>query len=320
MIAWAPCSDEPAARRRRQHVTHPYHELMPEQRLPIIGSSGDPAPIETVLGGALRAAGLTVVMERWEPRPHQLGEAIGRLRSREYLGAVVIAPHKERAASLVGGLSEDAKVSGALNLVVRGDARLSGHNTDVDGIRAGLAAILPKVRGKWPRTAVVLGAGGGARAAVSVLIGSGFQHIAVFNRHLHKAEALVGDLAKVARHMELRARPWHETILEAELGRAGLVIDASGLGADEAAVAVPPEALPERLYVLDLALHRASTPLMREAQARGATVANGQVSFLAAQAASFRLLTGADAPAAVLRSALDTALGLPQGETAVVGD
>jgi shikimate dehydrogenase len=190
----------------------------------------------------------------------------------------------------------------------------------MDGIRAGLAAILPRVHGKWPRVAVVLGAGGGARAAVAVLIGSSFQHVAVFNRHLHKAEALVGHFARSARHMELRARPWHETILEAEVSRAGLVIDASGMGADAAASSISPEALPDGLFVLDLALHHAETPLMREAKARGGTVANGQVSFLAAQAAAFRLWTATEPPADILREALSSALEATDREVAVAGD
>ncbi len=293
---------------------------MPEQRLPIIGATEAPPAIEPVLRAAFEASGRSVSLEHWEIHPHKLAEALTTLRGRGYLGAVVSAPHKERAATLCSTLSEDAKASGAVSIIVRDGQRLRGHNTDVDGIRAGLTAILPRVQGKWPRGALVLGAGGGARAAVTVLISAGFHHVAVFNRHLHKAESLVADFAKVARHMELRARPWHESILEAELARVGLVIDASGLGADEAASAVPPEALPDKLYVLDLALHRGQTVLMREAKARGATVANGQASFLTAQAVSLRLWTGEDASVDTLRAALATALGDPETESAVVGD
>jgi shikimate dehydrogenase len=323
MIAWGYSPAVPAARRKscpEHHQNGPPKPDMPEQRLPIIGTGSQTTPTEAVLRAGLDAAGLDVLVEHWEPRPHLLAEAIVRLRGREYLGALVIAPHKERAAALLGSLSDDARLSGAVNVIVREGGRLRGRNTDMDGIRAGLAAILPRVQGRWPRVAVVLGAGGGARAAVAVLIGSGFQHVAVFNRHLHKAEALVAHFARGARHMELRARPWHETILEAEVSRAGLVIDASGLGADEAASSISPEALPDGLFVLDLALHRAATPLMREAKTRGATVANGQVSFLAAQVAAFRLWTGKEPPTDVLREALSSVLGSANLEVAVTGD
>ncbi len=293
---------------------------MPERRLPIIGSNNDPSLIEAVLRSSLDSAGLEVTVERWTPRPHLLGEALTRLRDPAHVGALVVSPHKERAATLVTTLSDDARVSGAVNVIVQDGSRLRGHNTDVDGIRAGLVAVLPRVQGRWPRNAVVLGAGGGARAAVTVLISSGFQHVAVFNRHLHKAEALVAHFARSAKHMELRARPWHETILEAEVSRAGLVVDASGLGADEAASALPPDALPEGLFVLDLALHQASTPLMIEASARGGTVANGQASFAVAQQVAFRFCFGVEPPVEVIRAALGSALGSPDGEVAVAGN
>ena len=67
--------------------------------------------------------------------------------------------------------------------------------------------------------AVVLGAGGGARAVVYGLITEGFQRIIVFNRHLHRAEGLVKHFGRSAAHMELRAMPWHESIIESELAK-----------------------------------------------------------------------------------------------------
>jgi len=118
----------------------------------------------------------------------------------------------------------------------------------------------------------------------------------------------------------MRAMPWHETILEAELGRAKLVVNASGVGVEEGSSPLPAGLLPADVYLLDLVLNHASTPLMREAAERGATVANGQGSFLASSAATFRLLTGIDAPAEVMRAALATELGLPDEGIAVVGD
>jgi shikimate dehydrogenase len=287
---------------------------MPEQRLPIIGSTTEPGLPEVVLVAGLTALGVEVEVERWTPRPHLLGESISKLRAKSYLGALIVAPHKEKASGLTNGLSDDARVSGAVNVIARDGARLRGHNTDVDGIRAGLASILPRIQGKWPRNAVVLGAGGGARAAVTVLIGSGFQRVAVFNRHLHKAEALVAHFSRSARHMELRARPWHETILEAEVSRAGLVIDASGLGADEAASALSPEALPDDLYVLDLALQE-STGLMRDARIRGGKAANGQLSLVTAMGTALRIWTGSEPPADALRSALASALEQDRGDS-----
>jgi shikimate dehydrogenase len=292
----------------------------PVQRLPVIGQTVTSSAFEAVQRAAIEAAGLALEIERWERRPHQLAGAIEQLHAEEFAGALVVAPHKEKAAGLVDALSEDARHTGAVNLIVPDGTRLRGHNTDVDGLRAGLAALLPAAQASWPRQAVVLGAGGGARAAVSVLLGSGFQRIVVFNRHLYRAEGLVAHFARSARQVDLRALPWHETVLEAELGRTGLLVNSSGVGVDEGATPIPAELLPDGLIVLDLVLNHEVTPLMREVQQRGGTVANGQGTFLASSAETFTLLTRRDAPADVMRAALAAELGLPEETIAVVGD
>jgi shikimate dehydrogenase len=294
---------------------------MPATRLPIIGFPLHPTPHQAVLRAALAAVGSSIEPEAWERRPHQLADALRELKAGdEFAGALVASPHKEKAPPLSDALSDDARISGAVNLFVRADGRLRGHNTDADGIRRGLESILPKVKGTWPRNAVVLGAGGGARAVVAVLIGSNFQHIAVLNRHLHKAEALVSHFARSARHLELRARPWHDAIIEAELARAELLVNASGIGVDEGESPIRPELLPAERRVLDLVLAPGSTPLMDAARERGGTVTNGQTAFLAATAATVRLLTGATPPMDAMRSALAAELGVPEEGLAVVGD
>jgi len=294
---------------------------MPANRLPIIGDSSSPAALQGVLRAALTSVGSAIELEPWERRPHQLAEALKEIRADEsFAGAIIASPHKEKAPPLSDALSDDARISGAVNVFVRADGRLRGHNTDADGIRAGLESILPKVKGKWPRNAVLLGAGGAARAAVAVLIGAGFQHVAVLNRHLHRAEALVAHFARTAKHMELRARPWHEAIIEAELARAELLINASGLGVEAGDSAVPADLIPDGRYVLDLVLQHAATPLMVAATERGGSAANGQGAFVAGTAATVRLLTGEKPPADALKQALAAELGVPEEGLAVVGD
>jgi shikimate dehydrogenase len=293
---------------------------MPPTRLPIIGQPLAHSALEGVVRSALAEAGSPIQIEPWERRAHQLADALREVRAGdEFAGALIAAPHKEKAPPLSDWLSDDARVSGAVNVFVRTDGRLRGYNSDADGIRAGLASILPRVKGKWPRNAVVLGAGGGARAVVAVLIGSGFQHVAVLNRHLHRAEALVAHFSRSARHLELRARPWHDAIIEAELARAELLVNASGIGAAGESP-IPPDLLPPDRYVLDLVLNRTTTPLMDEAQARGGTVTNGQAAFLASTAATVKLLTGTAPAQDALRAALAQELGLPEEAIAVLGD
>jgi shikimate dehydrogenase len=294
---------------------------MPAIRLPIIGHPLAASPQEAVVRAGLQAVGSAAEIERWERRPHQLAEALKEVRAGEdFAGALIASPHKEKAPPLSDALSDDARVSGAVNVFVRVEGRLRGHNTDADGIRIGLESILPKVKGKWPRNAVVLGAGGGARAVVAVLIGSGLQHVAVFNRHLHRAEAMVAHFSRAARHMELRARPWHDATIEAELSRAELLVNASGIGIESGESPIPAELIPEGRYVLDLVLHHATTPLMAAAKERGGTVANGQGALLSGCGQTVRLLTGSTPPTEPLKAALAAELGVPEEGLAVVGD
>jgi shikimate dehydrogenase len=291
---------------------------MPPTLLPIIGFPLSDTLLEGVLRRALVSIGSPIEIERWERRPHQLGAALAEVRAGEqFAGALIAPPHKEKAPPLSDWLSDDARLSGAVSLFVRVERRLRGHNTDADGVRAGLAAILPRVQGKWPRNAVVLGAGGGARAVVAVLIGSGFQHVAVLNRHLHRAEALVTHFARSTRHMELRARPWHDAIIEAELARAELLINASGLGVGDEDSAIPTELIPTDRYLLDLAPGPGTTPLIDAVVANGGTAANGHAAFVASMASIIELLTGAAPSDEALRGALADELGVSLGELSV---
>jgi shikimate dehydrogenase len=321
MIAWAPWSDP--LRSLEEHAPPnltPHQFELPVQRLPVIGQSFAHSAFEVVQQAAITAAGLPIGIERWEKRPHLLPDVIAQLRRDEFAGALVEAPHKEKVSPLVDSLSGDARLTGAVNVIVRDGDRLIGHNTDVDGVRAGLGALTDEPEPAWPRDAMVLGAGGGARAVVAVLIGAGAERIAVFNRHLHRAEALVAHFARHARQADIRARPWHETFMEAELGHVRLLVNTSGIGVEAGASPIPAPLLSDGLLVLDLVLNHEATPLMRHARDRGGRVANGQVSFLASSAATFKLVTGHDAPAEVMRQALAGELGLAVEHVAVVGD
>lgn len=290
------------------------------KRLALIGQPLRHSAAAAVQEAALSAEGIEIAIEPMERRPVELPAAVEALRGEDYVGGMIAAPHKERAVPLIDTLSEDARATGAVNTIVRDGRKLHGHNTDVPGVRAGLTAILPPVAGRWPKQAVVLGAGAAARAVVAVLISSGFVRIAVFNRHLHRAEALVSHFRRMARHMDLRAMPWHETIVESELARAKLLVNATVIGLEEGESPLAPDTLAHELYVLDLVLNHPRTPLMEQAEAHGGTVANGQATFLASSAASFRLWTGRDAPMDAMRAALAGELGILEEAITVAGD
>ena len=262
-------------------------------------------PVAHSLSGAMQQAafdalGIDATYETWDRPLIELADAVAELRTDAFLGANVTIPHKERVVPMVDRLTDEAHVTGAVNTITREGKRLIGHNTDVPGFKIALDRLVGKQ--KMPRQAVVLGAGGGARAVVYGLITEGFQRIVVFNRHLHRAEGLVKHFGRSAAHMELRAMPWHDSIIESELAKTRILVNATAIGltTDESPIAA--EALHGDLLVLDLIYAR--TRLLRDAAAAGATVADGELMLLHQGAAAFTLWTGQAAPLEVMQAKL----------------
>jgi shikimate dehydrogenase len=280
-------------------------------------------PVSHSLSGAMQQAafdslGIDATYELWDRTPMALAETIAELRGDDFLGANVTIPHKERVVPLVDKHTEEAGATGAVNTITREGKRLVGHNTDVPGFRVALDSLVGKQ--KMPRTAVVLGAGGGARAVVHGLITEGFQRVIVFNRHLHRGEGLVKHFGRTAAHMELRAMPWHESIIEAELAKAKVLINATSIGLTADVSPIPASTLHGELLVLDLIY--SNTRLLQDAAAAGCATADGELMLLHQGAAAFTLWTGVPAPLDLMQAklaearagGLRSAEGEPTGE------
>ena len=266
-------------------------------------------PVAQSLSGALQQAAFDEVGidARYEPLDVpliNLSDTIEELRGDDYLGANITVPHKERVVPMVDRLTEEAQATGAVDTITREASRLIGHNTDVIGFRAALDALIG--RQKMPKAAVIIGAGGGARAAVYALITAGFQRVVVFNRHLHRAEGLIKHFGRSASHMELRAMPWHESVIEAELAKTKVLINASHVANAETQSPIPAELLAPDLLVLDLMYVPADTQLLRDARSAGASeTMNGDTALIHQTAAAFSLWTGRDVNLDFLEQKLD---------------
>jgi shikimate dehydrogenase len=280
-------------------------------------------PVAHSLSGAMQqaafdSAGIDATYELWDRAPIVLADAIDEVRGDDFLGANVTIPHKERVVPMIDKLTEEAQATGAVNTLTREGRRLVGHNTDVPGFVAALDKLVG--RQKMPRAAVVLGAGGGARAVVYGLIRAGFQRIIVFNRHLHRAEGMVKFFARSAAHMDLKAMPWHESIIESELAKTKVLINATSIGLASDVSPVPAEVVTADLLVLDLIYNR--TRLLRDAEAAGAATQDGETMLLHQGAAAFALWTGQPAPLDVMSQALAEARagGVRSAEGEPAGD
>jgi shikimate dehydrogenase len=205
-------------------------------------------------------------------RPEQLAEALRALPMLGFRGCNLTLPHKQMALSIVDRVEPLAHRIGAMNtVIVMPDGTLEGRNTDVFGFRENLRERAPD----WTPTAgpaVVLGAGGAARAVVAALIEARVEEIRIANRTPARAEQLADDLAAPATRMTIRA--WGER--DAALRDAGILINTTSLGmAGEPVLKLDLSQLPPTAVVVDIVYVPLETALLVNARQRGHRVIDG---------------------------------------------
>jgi shikimate dehydrogenase len=276
----------------------------------VVGVIGDPIShtrSPAMHNAAFRALGLDWVYLPFRVAAGDVAAAIEGARALGLRGLNVTVPHKEAVLPHLDRLSERARACRAVNtIVVHDDGTLSGDNTDVPGLeRALLEAGLPRRAGD---VAVLLGAGGSARAAVLAL-GARARTVVIAARRPERARALARELRR-ATSAELRAidladlapgRAAGRILLE----RAAVVANATSLGMHgEPFVPLDVAATPGRCLFYDLVYTRKRTPFLAPAARLRRPVANGLGMLLHQGAAAFTAWTGKRAPVEVMRRAL----------------
>ena len=266
----------------------------------ILGWPLDHSLSPTIHNAAFRSLGLDWVYLAWPVAPGDLAAAVGGLRALGAEGANVTMPHKESVMEHVDDVSGDARRIGAVNTIQRVGGALIGHNTDVDGFRSFLVDdVGAEIAG---RSAVVLGAGGAARAVVCALDELDAATIRIAARR-QDAGAAVAPLA-VRQHAEVI--DW-EAAPEAATA-ADVVVNATPLGMTGERV-LDGVTWRSGQVVCDLVYRPPTTPLMESARSAGAE-AHGGLGMLIHQAAlSFRIWTGKDPSLAAMSAAAIRALG-----------
>lgn len=220
-------------------------------------------------GHWLAEHGIDGSYERIDVAPDAFEAFLRALPGSGFAGGNVTIPHKEAAFRLADALTERAQAIGAVNTLVVEDGRVVGDNTDGIGFIAHLDRSLGE---DWPertgRQAVVLGAGGAARAVVAGLIGRGLT-VAIANRSPERAEALA---ALDPEHAS--ALPWND--VPAALAETGLLVNTTSLGmAGHPPLEIDLANLPARAAVADIVYVPLETPLLAAARARGLAAVDG---------------------------------------------
>jgi shikimate dehydrogenase len=220
-------------------------------------------------------------------------EAIQGIRALNIRGVNITFPYKEKVIEFLDEVEESARRIGAVNTIVNNKGILTGYNTDVIGFKKSL-----QEDGKFTvkgEKAVILGAGGAARAVVYALLEEGIEEISIFNRTLEKAEKIKQTLSPFPPKSRINIFPLEEERLKGKIEESRLLVNTTSLG-------MPPQVdntpLPDEklfhpnLLVYDLIYHPARTLFLRQAERTGAKIINGLPMLVYQGIESFYLWTG----------------------------
>jgi shikimate dehydrogenase len=262
-------------------------------RLGVLGWPVAHSRSPSMQNAALQAAGLG---DSWHyqllPVPPELfTETVRALPAAGFRGVNVTIPHKQAALALATETSTRAAAIGAANtLLFKEDGQIWADNTDAPALIDALSQRLDP-RGA---SALVLGAGGSARAAVWALADAGTSDIRVWNRTHERAAELALDFGVRAVSQPLSA--------------ADILVNCTSVGLhhDDELEALLPSAhqLDRHLAVVDFVYRDGGTPLTRAAHASGVPTIDGLELLIGQGAISFELFTGAAAPVEAMRNAL----------------
>ncbi len=265
---------------------------------------------------ALDELGLDASYTALPTPPGSEGDRFQDVRAGRLAGLNVTIPHKLAAFRAMDGLTPAAERTGAVNTVIRDGTHLRGDNTDLYGF----AEALRRFGGfdAAGAAAVVLGAGGAARAALHALLDSSARRVVVANRTAARAHELVQDIEPRG-PTALLAYGLADGRLRDDLAAAQLLVNTTSVGMAggpaPAASPAPPAWLHAHLFVFDIVYRPALTPLLAAAQTCGARTLGGLEMLVMQGAASLEQWTGRPAPARTMLAAARAALDADQPET-----
>lgn len=215
----------------------------------------------------LHKLGIEGSYERVDVPPEEVAAFFARFREEGWIGGNVTVPNKTAVIPFLNRIDVDAKAMGAVNAISWSGDDLVGGNTDAIGFIANIDERAPG----WDRggrKAVVLGAGGAARAATYGLIGRGFE-VALCNRTVPKAEALVAHFGAGVSAHGLEER-------DALLAECDLLVNATSLGmVNQPALAIDLAPLKREATVYDVIYVPLETALLRNAREQGHRTVDG---------------------------------------------
>jgi shikimate dehydrogenase len=277
----------------------------------LVGAFGDPIaenPTGLMQEAAFQALGLQWRYLLIEVHKGDLEAALNGIRAMNFRGINLTIPHKVEVLKYLDQVSEDARLMGAVNTVRREGNKLIGENTDGKGFLRSLredAGVDPA-----GKRIVVLGAGGAARAVTVELALAGAAHITLVNRTAGRGQTLV-ELLNEKTPVSADFVLWDRTY--ALPSATHVLVNATSIGLFPNVDQKPDiayDTITDAMTICDVIPNPPHTPLLKEAEARGARTLDGLGMLVYQGAIAFKMWTGRDAPLAAMRQALAQAFGL----------
>jgi shikimate dehydrogenase len=258
---------------------------------------------------AFRARGLDANYVCFSVHPDDVGDAVRGLKALGVRGANVTVPHKEAVMRWLDDVTPEARAIGAVNTIVREIDRLVGYNTDAGGLTRSLDEADVELENA---RAVVLGAGGAARATIVGLAARGVRNIVVAARRPEQAALLTKELAPVCGASQLDVSDLSREALAKHFRDATLLVQttsatlAGSRDATDFAAQLALDALPGDATVVDLVYKPRETTVLARAKERGLKTVDGLGMLLHQGALAFELWTHMPAPVELMRQVLES--------------
>ena len=251
---------------------------------------------------------LPVTYHAWPTHPDSLESAVIKLRGDAYLGANVTVPHKEAVGAYLDVIDSWARSVGAVNTILNERGTLKGYNTDSYGFIVSL-----KEKGGFDpegKRALLLGAGGAARAAAFGLAQEGIASLTIANRTIERAQSLAEAVRSTIGAVTVA--PMTEAALAEVAANAEVIINSTSIGMShsdsEGLTPLEGRVIPPTAFVYDMVYNPVETPLLKEAAKAGARRLGGLPMLVYQGAAAFERWTGEKAPLDVMFQAAERAL------------
>ncbi|MEX0601921.1 MAG: shikimate dehydrogenase [Bacteroidota bacterium] len=254
---------------------------------------------------ALRALNLPFRYEAVDIPPSRLKEELHRLVEAGLGGFNVTIPHKQSIIPFLHSVDDRAQALGAVNTVVVDHGRLTGTNTDVDGVVKTLIPFADRIR---DTDVLLLGAGGGARSVVYALLTEFHPRtIHIVSWTAGRGETLCHDLQPPGPKHRLRVHSFEPPSIQSLLETVTLIVNATPVGmapAVEKSPVDPGARFSSRHVVMDLISNPLETTLLRHAAGQGAATVGGLEMLIGQAERAFQLFTGHSLPVDLVRTTL----------------